>query len=98
MKHLPSEQQSLELLPFIIQSSPKALGLGMVREHQGRDTHSTEPQRGQGGKKGRGQYCSPDLSFIPNTLSLTTLVIHMVTQPCINCVSFFKIENDSILL
>lgn len=51
MKHLPSEQKSLRLLPCTIQSSPKALGLQRVGVIKA-DTHSTEPQRGEGGRKG----------------------------------------------
>lgn len=42
----PSEK-NLRLLPFTIQSFPKALGLRKVGGHQGRDTRSTHPQRQQ---------------------------------------------------
>ena len=66
MKHFRFEQKNLWLLPFTVQSFPKALGLREVGGHQGRGTQSMESQRRQWGKNGKGHYYSPDLSFIPN--------------------------------
>lgn len=88
MKHLPSEQKSLRLLPFTIPCSPKALGLGRVGRHQDRDAQSTAAEKA-GEKKDIGQYYSPRLSFISNT-DITDHTDHIHGDPTMYklCTSF----------